>query len=167
MKITYRLTPEEYGEAQRAHASSKALWRWRNRISLTIIIFFLAASIALSIFDSEMGVMVRPAIILFSGLLALLFLGRSNLVWRWQYNKIDALKRECTAEISDEGIISNTEVARSEMKWNLFTRWYEGKNVFLLYLQPRLFNIVPKRAFAPGEAEEFRELLRRKIPAKQ
>ncbi len=167
MKITYRITPEEYGEAHRAHASSKALWRWRNRISLTIIIIFLAVSIAVSIFDSEMRVMVRPAIILFSGLLVLLFLGRSNLLWRRQYNKIDSLKRESTVEIREDGITASTEAARSEIKWISFIRWYESKTLFLLYQQPSLFSIYPKRAFEPGEVDEFRELLQRKIPAKQ
>jgi len=166
MKITYRITPEEYGDAQRAHLSSKAWWRWKNRITLAGAILMLALSILTTIVDPAMGVMVRPGIIFFSLCLAFLLLRYTNLLWRWQYNKIDALKRGFTSEIGDEGIVSNSEAARGDIKWISFIRWYESKTLFLLYQQPRLFNIYPKRAFGPGELDEFRDLLQRKIPAK-
>ncbi len=167
MKITYRITADEYADAQRAHCSSKPSWRWRTRISIAVAVLLLAGSVAVTIFDPEMGVMMRPVVIILSIWFCLFLLRYGNFLWRWQYKKNDSLKRECTAEINDEGVTSSTEAAHSEMKWISFIRWYEGKNVFLLYQQPRIFNIVPKRAFGPGELEQFRDLLQRKIPARQ
>jgi hypothetical protein len=165
--MTYHITADDYADAQRAHNSSKASSRWRRRISLTIILVFFALSVTMSIFDSQWAVMMRPAIIVLLVWFCLLFvLWYTNFLWRWQYSKIDALKREFIAEVDEEGITSSTEVARSEMKWTVFIRWYEGKKAFLLYTQPRLFHIYPKRAFGPGEVDEFRALLQRRIPAK-
>src|SRR5260370_2758582 len=166
MKITYQITADEYADAQRAHLSSKASWRWRNRITLAGAILMLALSIFIAIIDRTGRAMVRPGIIFFSLCLAFLLLRHTNLLWRWQYNKIDSLKRENTVEIREDGITASTEAARSEIKWISYIRWYESKTLFLLYQQPRLFNIYPKRAFGPGEVDEFRELLQRKIPAK-
>jgi len=166
MKITYHITADDYADAQRAHASSKTWRRWNRRISLAILITFLALAIVLTIFDPEKVAMGIPIIIVLSVFLVLVLLTRTNLLWRWQYRKIDVLKREFTSEITDDGIISSSDVGRSEMKWTLFMRWYEATNAFLLYTQPRLFHVFPKRAFSPGEMTEFRELLQRKILAK-
>ena len=126
----------------------------------------LTGTIVVMTLNSEMGVMLRPVVIFLAFYLGLFFLRYGNFLWRLQYKKIDSLKRESTVEINDEGITASTEAARSEIKWISYTRWYESKTLFLLYQQPRLFNIYPKRAFGPGEVDEFRELLRRKIPVK-
>src|SRR2546429_5224274 len=37
-----------------------------------------------------------------------------------------------------------------------FIRWHEGKNGFLLYSSPVLFNIVPKRAFSDEDRKSTR-----------
>src|SRR5260370_24642686 len=166
MKTPYTITADDYAEAQRAYLSSKASWRWRNRIVLGGAIFMVAASILVAIVDPEGWVMMRPGIILFSLCRAFLLLRHTNLLWRWQYNKIDSLKRENTVEIREDAITASTEAARSEIKWISYIRWYESKTVFLLYQQPRLFNIYPKRTFGPGQAEELPEVLTPTIPDK-
>jgi len=54
MKITYQITADEYADAQRAHLSSKASWRWRNRIVIGFGVLFLIGQISLMIFVPEM-----------------------------------------------------------------------------------------------------------------
>jgi len=52
---------------------------------------------------------------------------------------------------------------QADVEWTNFIRFLESKNLFLLYTSPACFNIVPKRAFAPGETESFRGLLQEKL----
>jgi hypothetical protein len=54
----------------------------------------------------------------------------------------------------------------ANLKWGLFLRFLESDRVFLLHQTARSFNMLPKAAFAPAEMEEFRQLLRRKLPDK-
>ncbi len=83
--------------------------------------------------------------------------------WKKAYAKTEAFRRELTAEVRDDGIAMSTSVAESVTKWPAFIRYTEGDGIFLLYLQPKIFFMFPKRIFAPGEEEQFREVIRQKI----
>ncbi|MGP0021707.1 MAG: YcxB family protein [Candidatus Sulfotelmatobacter sp.] len=54
----------------------------------------------------------------------------------------------------------------ANLKWSLYLRFLESDRVFLLYQTNRMFNLLPKAAFGPGEIEEFRQLARRRLPDK-
>jgi hypothetical protein len=43
-------------------------------------------------------------------------------------------------------------------------RFSENGKVFLVYLAPSKFMVLPKRVFQPGQADELRALLQRKLP---
>jgi YcxB-like protein len=45
--------------------------------------------------------------------------------------------------------------AGQAVEWKNLTRFLESETLFLLYTSSACFNIVPKRAFAQGEAESF------------
>jgi hypothetical protein len=68
--------------------------------------------------------------------------------------------------VNDDGLHAESETGQSERKWSAYTQYRETSNLFILYLGSRLFEVIPKRAFAIGEGDEFRELLRRKLPSK-
>jgi hypothetical protein len=54
----------------------------------------------------------------------------------------------------------------SHIAWSMFISWTEGKSLFLLFPQPHLYAIIPKRAFSKDQLAEFREILRRNIASK-
>lgn len=54
----------------------------------------------------------------------------------------------------------------SQVKWSTYIGWSEGKSVFVLLPQPRIYIPIPKRAFSEQQLAEFREILRRNIAAK-
>src|SRR5260370_33471682 len=54
MKIAYRISADDYVEAQRAHCSSKPSWRWRMRMGIGFGVLFLIGQISLLIFVPEM-----------------------------------------------------------------------------------------------------------------
>lgn len=68
-----------------------------------------------------------------------------------------------TLVISDDGIEVSISTAKTDYGWNGFTRYSETKNLFLVYQSKQVFNIFPKRAFAAGEADDFRKLLEQKL----
>ncbi|NET04958.1 MAG: YcxB family protein [Merismopedia sp. SIO2A8] len=49
---------------------------------------------------------------------------------------------------------------QSTVNWQVYTKFVETKNLFIIYSSKLTFNIVPKRAFVSREdLAQFRELL--------
>ena len=57
---------------------------------------------------------------------------------------------------SDEGLHLQDSATQVRVLWNQFIGYLEGSEAFLLYMNPRLYRIVPKRVLANQESE-FRE----------
>lgn len=69
-----------------------------------------------------------------------------------------------TVEVNEETIKMKNPVFNSSVKWQLYIKAVETKNLFMIYQTKRLFDMIPKRAFSSNEqVEEFRELVRTKI----
>lgn len=83
--------------------------------------------------------------------------------FRRLYQKDHRYKHEFAAEISDQGIHFVTPFSEGLTKWNGFVRFLESNKIFMVFIAQWNFVIFPKRAFAPGEADEFRILLRRNV----
>ena len=64
-----------------------------------------------------------------------------------------------TVAASESGIQFLSAKGTSNAKWSAFIRYTETRNLFILYPQSSLFNIIPKRAFAPSDLLEFRQML--------
>jgi hypothetical protein len=70
-------------------------------------------------------------------------------------------------EFHTEKILVQTAHVKSETAWTYFTRFAETKKAFVLFAPPRVIYPIPKRAFTPGGADQFRSLLREKFPGKR
>lgn len=69
-----------------------------------------------------------------------------------------------TIEIDEDKLKIQTINCESSIRWQLYIKAIETKNIFMLYQAKALFNIIPKRAFnSDEELDEFRELVRTKI----
>jgi hypothetical protein len=64
---------------------------------------------------------------------------------------------------SDEGLYLQDATAQARNTWSHFVGYLEGHETFLLYVNPRLYRIIPKRVLGSGEAS-FRDLLKKKLP---
>jgi hypothetical protein len=80
--------------------------------------------------------------------------------------RIEGCRTNFTTEISEEGGHMESPTFDANLKWGLFLRFLESDRVFLLYQTNRMFNLLPKSAFASTDIEEFRQLVRRKLPDK-
>jgi hypothetical protein len=90
---------------------------------------------------------------------------RPTLIRRW-FHKHPDLAKPRALRIEEGGLIDQNDVGRGETKWSGFARFRETPNLFVLYLRPRQFHVIPKRAFAGGQLEEFRLILIQNIRGK-
>jgi len=69
-----------------------------------------------------------------------------------------------TVTLSDAGIVSDHQMGHTESAWNMYEKFRETQNLFLLYQSADIIGIVPKRAFAsPADLEQFRSLIASRI----
>ncbi len=66
------------------------------------------------------------------------------------------VRNEKRVEISETGVISKTEMGRSEMKWSAIENIRQTKKYILIYISDRAAMLIPKRYFDnQAQAEEF------------
>ena len=160
--IQYQLTQEDYVEAQLAYLKGSLMW-WKKNLD----VMFAAALLLAALTQFTIRVYVPGALFL----IVALYLGTAR---RWllprrfrrEFRKLPRLQARATVEFSEDGIHTRSEFASSEQNWKAFSRFLESQNLFLLFSQPRLFQIFPKRAFPDGKLADFQDLIARKLPAR-
>jgi hypothetical protein len=63
---------------------------------------------------------------------------------------------------SDEGLHAQYPAIQSRRPWSQFIGYLEDKNVFLLYLSPKFYTVIPKRAMT-GQGDRLQKLVKAKL----
>lgn len=169
MKITYHITRDDFVDAQKLHRSKspRAFVRGLVVAAKVFVLAGLAVMIVLAAVTRDRNIRANFAPLIGLWILwVLLYWVWAPFNWRRTYAKDRRLQDEFTTDISEEGVFMKSPTFDANLKWGLFLRILESDRVFLLYQTDRLFNMFPKSAFAPAEIEEFRQLVRRKLPGK-
>lgn len=169
MKISYHITREDYIDAQKLHRSKSPRAFVRAIVLAGKVLaglgFLTLVVLAAVVRDPKVWSNLLPlAVLLVAWALVMLVLVPFN--WRRSYAKDRRLQHEFAANISEDGIHLQSEDFDANLKRALYLRFLESDRIFLLYQTNRMFNLFPKSAFAPGEIDEFRQLLQRKLPDK-
>jgi hypothetical protein len=102
--------------------------------------------------------------------LAVFWLSCPIFYWPWKlrrdFKKHPNFSRQCSLHVDENGLRSESDVSSGETKWEAFVKFRETPNLFMMYFGGRMFKAIPKRAFSAPQLEEFRDLLRSKLPAK-
>ncbi len=171
MEITYRYTEQDLLEAQMTYLRGSSLFR---RIAYTALLWVLRLGLlGLGIFlvwfehdTRSLGVVfVAVSIILIVVAPLLRKVTQKRSVAR-TLRKSPNLQKEFKVNISERGLETWADDLHTEVGWPHIFRWQESDRLFLLYNNPRIYSIFPKRAFAPGGVDQFRELLAGRIPMK-
>jgi hypothetical protein len=92
-----------------------------------------------------------------------------NSVWsragRRAFSGRPELAQDYTVDADESGIVFSGAISRMQWSWAAFIKFAESEKLFLIYLSPCAFVILPKRILSPDESDHFRELLRQKLPA--
>lgn len=160
MRITYRLTCDDYYEAAQTSKRERRWISFSAFLSLWVMLVF--ASIR------SRGVHSEPVYAVFGFLLVLFVVLDRLAVWlgkvffmRACARKADSLDKEFIVNISESGI-SKPDSLTSE-DWSSFSKHKESANDFVLYRSNLIYVILPKRAFALDDLDTFRRLLKTKL----
>ena len=163
MRIAYSVTEEDFLEARDLFVANE---KWHRRTSRRIMPWMgglmLLLSVVIFIRDED------PFVAVPFGLMGAYFLYCGfalRRLFRKLYRNDERFRHEITADISEDGVHVVTPSADTHLKWSAIVRFLESDKIFMLFYAEWTFSVVPKRAFAPGEIDPFRDLLRRKILA--
>lgn len=162
MELTYDLTQKDFYDAFVAHGERSVFLKWGRRLRLGFIFLFtLITPIGLLTLAKDHQIRFVSVV----PLLAFWAISIWGLPWwsgRTQFLK-QAAQGFRTMTLDGSGIHWRWQGGQADVEWTNFVRFLESKTLFLLYASPSCYNIVPKRAFAPGGTESFRELLQEKL----
>lgn len=146
--ITYYPTVNEYRAARLLNFTRAGGWRAFVKIYVILaVISLLFAAVWTSFVPLAVGV-VLMAIATFTALR-----GQKNK--RWYVGQL-------SVGFDEQCIYIQDSVSLVRTPWEEFLGYVENQELFLLYRNPKLYRMIPRRAFGPKEAE-FRCLLERKM----
>lgn len=154
MRVAYKLSQEDLIEAQGKHGG---VWTKARPVFGLLLILAGVGAIALNP-KQNVGA-------IFPILIGLYFMFGLRLSIRRSFMQDQRLQQPFEAVVSQDGIDISSPMVSSKYEWSAFTRYVESKNLFLVYQAPKVFNVFPKRAFAPGEEDSFRSLLSERLGA--
>jgi hypothetical protein len=157
MEARYQCNADDYLEAQRAQIGTSRRIIW--------LLCMLAVPVAVLEVRAIGFAKAAPVLLCVGLLLSYPFLFFASRV-KHDFRRHPHLAREYHLLADDERLIMSSDASESGGKWTTFSSFRETPNLFLVYRGARTFFMVPKRGFAGGEADEFRELLRRKLRSK-
>jgi len=164
VEIIYQLTAEDYRHGMVVWRTRNALRRWSYRLNFFLVPALFAAGVILLVWGPHLEPWYLPSILIFIGVLwALSVVVAPRLQARLQFRRMPTAQVPITIDASDSGLHIKSAHATSEVAWSAYMAWGEGKSVFIVMPQPRIYVPIPKRAFNEEQLAEFREILRRNI----
>lgn len=161
MNITYKLTQEEYIQAVNLHHKKG------KRIVLLTIYVILATTIVMvgTDFSNTREIITNVIAALFSISFYMLFVRMLSLYQaKSVYQKSATLPYEVTLHISGKGIKLDKSSKNATIPWSAFNKYKNNEHFYLLYTNPRRFNVIPTRAMGETQKEEFDAYLEKYIP---
>jgi hypothetical protein len=157
VKFEYEITQQEFLEM--AWLRYRASSRWKFALAFGALL--LAAGIFFYFFaDHSIGLILIGGFVFFMSLNTTV----TALSFRRVYRRNSRLFGLRTTTIRDAGFVSDSPMGHTETTWNMYEKFRETKNLFLLYQSADLIGILPKRVFAtPPDLQEFRSLLTSKL----
>lgn len=166
--ITFVLVESDYQAAQRLHYRNSTTWRWLALHSL--ILLGIAAFLAFGPYQSPAirgWTWLLPTVVAWLWVVALSsrYIVMPRRLHR-MFSEARALREPRSYSWNDEALTAQTSRGSNTVPWSSFLKSAADGQVFLLYMSPRQFLCIPRRAFAGAEeADRFGRLLRSRIGA--
>ena len=161
MNITYKLTQEEYQQAVNLHHK-------KGRRVFMLSIYVMLATIIVIVgtdFSNTREIVTNIIAAFFSISFYMLFV-RMLSVYQAKsvYQKSATLPYEITLHISGKGIKLDKNSNNIAIPWKAFSKYKNNEHFYLLYTNPRRFNVIPTRAMSETQKKEFDAYLEKYIP---
>jgi hypothetical protein len=162
MTFNYDLTADDFVQAQHLFLR-KTLGK---RFGLVLIVFVFLVILGIYCLWGWLSGKNPPATGLWAADVGVLFTYVwiwSGIPWKKEFRRTRALHSSMELTVGEDEIAYKNERGDSRTKWSALEDWQESKSLFLLYPQPRMFFIVPKRVMQPDQIAALRESLIAKI----
>ncbi|GIT97347.1 YcxB family protein [Sulfurovum sp. TSL1] len=160
MNITYQLTQEEYLQAVNLHHK-------KGKRTFILAIYVMLATLIVIVgtdFSNTREIMTNTIAAFFSISFYMLFV---RVLSAYQaknvYQKSTTLPNEVTLHISGKGIKLDKKRHHAAIPWRAFSQWKNDERFYLLYTNPRQFNVIPVRAMSEIEKKELNTYLQKYI----
>lgn len=150
LQAAYRLTAEDFKKAQVQHKGLPG--RFLQLVGVIVILCALPSLLAHQYIQGIVGVVVGSFLAFGTGLVA----SRT-------FKKETSLQLETKVVVSEEGLMFTNPRGESRLNWGAFLRYIETEDIFVLYVQSRMFYILPKRSFPTEDILTIREMFNRHI----
>ena len=161
MNITYKLTQEEYQQAVNLHHK-------KGRRVLMLSIYIMLATVIVIVgtdFSNTREIITNIIAAFFSISFYMLFVRMlSGYQAKSVYQKSATLPYEITLHISGKGIKLDKDSNDLSIPWKAFSKCKNNEHFYLLYTNPRRFNVIPTRAMSEAQKKEFDAYLEKHIP---
>lgn len=171
MTIEFNITEDDFVDFQRQFARLRPWYtKLVPRFAEVMIVILLLLLLLAFTEGTNVGLQtlntLGPLVLLLAVIVAYFrFFSRyqSRLLCRKSQNLLGAM----ILDASNESFSVVSTRGRTQDDWTSFRKFSETDRLFMLFMDPPLCTVIPKRAFTPDQLEEFRTLLREKIgPAK-
>ena len=164
MELTYDLTQKDFYDSFMAHRVGSPVSKWSLRL-LSGLIFLLPVVGLAALVNPQTTLLSVVPLLAFPPFSAALIWGIPWWSARSQFLQQPSAQGSKTMTLDESGIQWRWKTGQADVEWTNFIRFLESNTVFLLYTSPACFNIIPKRAFTPGQTQPFRDLLQGKLGA--
>jgi hypothetical protein len=163
MELNIKLTADDYIKANFVHMRPRPFIKWVGYFLLFVAVVVLGCS-GFDAIVHRKG-FITP-IVLAASLAYLVF--SFGIYYPKRIRKIflqqKLLQQSFSFAVTDEAVSSKAEYGQATLTWDIFRKWKESKDLFLLYQSDVLFHMMPKRCFSSAEdISRFRKLLYEKM----
>ena len=160
MNITYQLTQDEYLQAVNLHHTTG------KRVFMLALYAILATIIVIvgTDFSNTREILTNTVAAFFSISFYMLFVRMlSSYQAKSVYQKSTTLPYEVTLHISGKGIKLDKNSNNASIPWRAFSQWKNNEQFYLLYTNPRRFNVIPVLAMSAVQTKELDAYLKKYI----
>jgi hypothetical protein len=149
MKVSYRITEDDYANAARFHA-------WRQPFARPLVAALVVAGIIVALIGvglwAHLPIGPFVAIGLAGGAIGGAFglFIRIPMRARRHYRQYKAIQELITAELTETGINLSTENGGANLQWSKIFQWRQNDRFVFVYPMPILFYLVPKSIARDG-----------------
>jgi len=154
INLTFKYTQYEYVRAEQQYLIANRTIRKYDPIIAIIFLLFSTCYLFLSASSTFSIVFLAITLIVFMLGCFLYF-----YVPVLKFKQTSKYHEEYTLKFSRESIEFKTPSIDSVLKWNVYSELWESSDFYFLIQAPRMYTLIPKRAFAnPADKQAFEEI---------
>ena len=163
IKIEYYPQLKDYFEANSLYNSNTIHGKIDKFASCFFIIMGIVMIIISIILNYHFVNFIFAIIAIIFGVLNLFgFIDFEKIMIVIQFKKNKKLKYVQKIIFTDNGLEYETQDIKSNINWNIYNRYYEGKNIYILIYGKRQYSVIPKYKFE-DRLDDFRKLINENI----